>query len=320
MFLGCTFADGDEEAVREAGALVFPAVPGSPVDSYRGLPSTPHELYAGLEHGYDATLDARAYAWSRQRFDVDATLAQALHDHAVDDALAEWVTGRDLVGVMGGHAVARGTAGYAEAARLGHRLGGFLTVATGGGPGAMEAAALGARMADASTADLEEALAVLAGTPSFTPSVGAWVEAGMTVLRRWPEGRDGLGVPTWFYGHEPPAVFASAIAKFFANPLREARLLEVCRAGIVFLPGAAGTVQEVFTDACENYYAEDDALAPMVLLGVEQWTERLPAWPLLAALADAAGDRMRERVHLVDSLDEAAEILGGPTGVGRRRG
>jgi len=28
-------------------------------------------------------------------------------------------------------------------------------------------------------------------------------------------------IPTWFYGHEPPDVFASAIAKYFSNALRE---------------------------------------------------------------------------------------------------
>ena len=31
-------------------------------------------------------------------------------------------------------------------------------------------------------------------------------------------------------------------------------LLHLCAAGIVFLPGEGGTVQEIFQDACENYY------------------------------------------------------------------
>ena len=78
-------------------------------------------------------------------------------------------------------------------------------------------------------------------------------------------------------------MFANAIAKYFRNPTREAILLEVCDAGIVFLPGAGGTVQEVFQDACENYYADESSVAPMVLVGAEYWTETLPAWPLLAA-------------------------------------
>ena len=31
--------------------------------------------------------------------------------------------------------------------------------------------------------------------------------------------------------------------------------------------GIAGTVQEVFQDACENYYADESSVAPMVLVG-----------------------------------------------------
>src|SRR4029079_5408903 len=102
---------------------------------------------------------------------------------------------------------------------------------------------------------------------------------------RFPDGAESLGIPTWHYGHEPPNVFASAIAKYFPNPTREAILLEACDGGIVFLPGAAGTVQEVFQDACENYYADESAVAPMVLLGRAHWTEELPVWPMLQALA-----------------------------------
>jgi predicted Rossmann-fold nucleotide-binding protein len=114
-------------------------------------------------------------------------------------------------------------------------------------------------------------------------------------------------VPTWFYGHEPSNVFAAAIAKYFQNSVREATLLRRCDAGIVFLPGAAGTVQEIFQDACENYYADGPLVAPMVLVGVEHWTERLPAWPLLLALArDRA---MADRVALVDTVEAAAGLL-----------
>ena len=89
---------------------------------------------------------------------------------------------------------------------------------------------------------------------------------------------------------------------------REAILLAVCDAGIVFLPGAAGTVQEVFQDACENYYADPATVAPMVLVGHDYWTRTLPAWPLLKRLAN---DRhMEAHVHLVDSVSEAAALFG----------
>ena len=127
------------------------------------------------------------------------------------------------------------------------------------------------------------------------------------VLERFPGGKESLGIPTWYYGHEPPNVFATAIAKYFRNALREATLLEACTAGIVFLPGHGGTVQEIFQDACENYYADEPSVAPMVLVGASYWTEELPAWPLLQQLA--RGRAMEGHVHLVDSVKEATTLV-----------
>jgi predicted Rossmann-fold nucleotide-binding protein len=301
LFLGCEFDDGDDDAVRRAGGVVLHEIPGIPVDPYRSTLYSPRDLYD--TPGYADSLDARAYAWSRRGTDHEDALAQALHDHHVDEALEAWVSGRAVVGVMGGHALERGTEAYADAARLGHTLGARVTVASGGGPGAMEAANLGAFVPD----DLDAALATVARVPSFRPDVAAWASAGFDVVDGVGTGRESLGIPTWHYGHEPPNVFATAIAKFFRNAPREAVLLEVCDAGIVFLPGAGGTVQEVFQDACENYYAAETAVAPMVLVGRRYWTEELPAWPLLEALAR---DRpMEPHVHLVDSIDEAVEVV-----------
>ncbi|WP_229660610.1 LOG family protein [Marmoricola endophyticus] len=301
VFLGCRLFPEAEADVRRRGAVLFPTLPDVPFDPYRARLYTADELYAGLEGGYDATLDARAYAWDRGEREVARTLASALHDHAIDDALEEWVDGRSVVGVMGGHAAGRGSDDYRAACRLGHALAARFTVATGGGPGAMEAANLGAYLPPGT--DLGQAVDALARVPGFD-DVGAWARAALDVRERH-EGRESLGVPTWFYGHEPPNVFASAIAKYFANSVREAVLLRVCRAGIVFLPGSAGTVQEIFQAACESYYAAPDDVVALVLVGVEHWTRTLPAWPLLQAQAGASG----MAVHLVDDVAEVSALL-----------
>ena len=275
-----------------------------PVDPYR------HGLYTAAElydtPAYADSLDSRIYGWTLEPPGYDDTLARALHDHAVDQALGAWVEGRRLVGVMGGHAVERGTPAYADTAHLGMALGAHLTVATGGGPGAMEAANLGARCASAPDV-LPATLERLADVPSFRPSVDAWVDSARDVLPGLPTETDTLGVPTWFYGHEPPNLFATAIAKYVRNAQREAILLEICQAGIVFLPGAAGTVQEIFQDACENYYANETNVAPMVLVGADYWTSQLPAWPLLRTLG--SGHPMAAHLHLVDHVEEAVELL-----------
>ncbi|WP_345750650.1 LOG family protein [Microbacterium rhizophilus] len=310
-FAGCTFAPGDAERHAARGALVLPAVDAVPVDANRDSLYTADELYD--DPSYRRTLDGRAYAWSQgtgsRGAGPDDLLARALHDDGIDRALTAWTGSRRLVGVMGGHALQRGAADYTGAARLGRLLGRRFTVATGGGPGAMEAANLGARLARADEAALAHALGMLATVPSYHPSVDAWIASARSVLSDLADVpvTETLGVPTWHYGHEPPNLFATAIAKYFRNALREAILLQVCAGGIVFLPGAAGTVQEIFQDACENHYATEDAIAPMVLVDRAHWTETLPAWPLLQALAK--GRPMEAHIHLVDTVDEAASIV-----------
>ena len=298
----------------EVGSLEHferPPLPESPCDATPPGLYTADELYDALVESagatYADTLDAHAFAWARLPRTPEASLAQALHDHGMDESLARFVEGRSFVGVMGGHDLVRGSTAYADAARLGRALGAAHTVATGGGPGAMEAANLGALLASSPERELDRALARLAEAPSYAGDVTGWARAALAVRAEVVDPVTSLGIPTWFYGHEPPNVFATAIAKYFRNATREAILLEVCDAGIAFLPGAAGTVQEIFQDACENYYAAPERVAPMVLVGREHWTRTLPAWPLLESLASRGA--MAERVHLVDTVEDAAALL-----------
>jgi predicted Rossmann-fold nucleotide-binding protein len=314
LFLGCTFEAAAREHLLDGGALVFPEVPGAPIDPYRGELYTADELYAGLRtNGYAETPDARAYAWSQRRSAGTADIVvRALHDAAIEAALDTKLaaSARRVVGVMGGHGLRRGGRAYRQAARLGRRLAtAGMVVATGGGPGAMEAANLGATFAAASDVDLDAAVDLLAAVPSFKPSVDAWARAALDVRERWPGGDGGLAVPTWFYGHEPPNLFASGIAKLFQNSVREATLLNRCTGGIVFLPGAAGTVQEIFQDACENFYAAPASVTPMVLVDSRHWTESLPVWPLLSSLAADRG--FAASVVLVEDVDAAADFVSG---------
>ncbi|MFD9136365.1 LOG family protein [Streptomyces bottropensis] len=312
VFLGCPMREEAAAKIRTDGALVFPPVPGLPFDPYRGLLYSPDELFASLsDGGYEATPDALTYAWfqrTKADRDVYASLLRAVHDDSVSDALDELLSGARVVGVMGGHAMARGTEAYEGAARLGRTLArSGLIVATGGGPGAMEAANLGAYAAPYDDGMLAESLRLLAKAPTFTPSITEWASAAFEVRAHWPRGGTSVGIPTWFYGHEPPNPFASHIAKYFANATREDGLLARSNSGIVFLPGAAGTLQEIFDNATPNYYESRGEPTPMVLVDRAHWTERLPAWPLLRSLAQ--GRSMETRIALVDRIEEAPEAL-----------
>lgn len=185
----------------------------------------------------------------------------------------------------------------------------------------MEAANLGALCRSA--AAVEEAVGRIAGVPGFRPDVTAWATNALAARELvvgdeppvpsetlGPSARS-LGIPTWFYGHEPPNVFCDAIAKYFSNAIREEGLLARSNAGVVVLGGAAGTVQEVFQAVTPLYYARDEEpLPPLVLVGREHWTERVPVWPALTAIA--AGRPMAEAIHLVDSIEEVLALLPSP--------
>jgi predicted Rossmann-fold nucleotide-binding protein len=325
IFLGCQL---EQEALQGAiahGAMVFPPFTGLPYVPYRNSLYTPEELYAGFESSrpetYAQTLDARIYAhWAAQgRANPPSlleTLGQRLHDHAITDAMEELLAvegpPRQVVAIMGGHSMRRGEADYRTVAVLARELTrrGFFMV-SGGGPGAMEATHVGAWFARRTEAELEQALALLAQAPSYMDR--EWLSRAFEVRAAFPLREEdrlacaSLGIPTWHYGHEPPNPFATHIAKYFANSVREEGLLTIATGGIVYSPGSAGTIQEVFQDACQNHYNSAGVISPMIFLGREFWTRTRPVYPLLAQLAQ--GHEYARYLRITDTVEEIIEAL-----------
>jgi len=328
IFIDCQYSQQGRGLVQATGGLCMSSGAQLPFQTgERGL-YTSEELYAGIRtHSYEQVPDAKIYAYSQQHtapavLNPDDSMATTLHDHHIGQALVSEVyegafKDSPLIGVMGGHAMRRGSLEYSHTVELGQRItrAGY-AVATGGGPGAMEAANVGAWLADYEQKDIQLALEMLAAQPDAIHQRTGWARTALAVKERFPSEQQSLGVPTWFYGHEPPNLFATKIAKFFTNSIREAILLEQSNGGLIVLPGAAGTVQEIFQDACENYYATGARVVPMVLLGREYWTKTMPAWPLLKALA--AGRAMEQKIALVDTAHEAMQFINSMSALRRR--
>ena len=192
-----------------------------------------------------------------------------------------------VIGVMGGHARRRDDPMYRQIVYLSKRLTemGRLMI-TGGGPGAMEATHLGAYMAGRTDEEVEEALAMLIPSPTYTDK--GWLCRSFQVMERFPLTSDfrSLAIPTYFYGHEPTAPFATDIAKYFDNSVREDGIVTVAKGGIIYTPGSAGTMQEIFQDAGQNHYETEGFASPMVFMGKDYYTNYMPAYAVLKDLSD----------------------------------
>jgi predicted Rossmann-fold nucleotide-binding protein len=329
LFLSCRLTPAQAGFLTTMGATVIRDQDGRPFTAHRSRLYTPDELFAGFDPddpaGYEATYDALVYRhWenSGRQYPpmIDESLARRLHDHSISDALHDELAGRRPVAVMGGHSLERGDPQYASVARISRALTRHgLLMLSGGGPGAMEATHLGAWMANFDDDELDAAIAMLSPRPDGAEPAkeyadADWLHRAFEVRRRWPlhtatssERFDSIGIPTWMYGHEPPAAFATKIAKYFANSIREEGLLAVATHGVVFTPGSAGTIQEIFQDAAQNHYESFGPAAPMVLVGVDYWTRHRPVWPLLESLAE--GYHYRHLITLTDDEDRVIEQI-----------
>ena len=170
----------------------------------------------------------------------------------------------------------------------------------------MEAGNLGAWLSSAEDDALDNAISELAVAVDY--STPEYLEASAAVVDRYPDGAESLAIPTWFYGHEPTNDFATDVAKYFSNSIREDGLLAIATHGVIYTPGAAGTIQEVFMDATQNHYNVFGVVSPMVFVDSAYWADdRLGAPKLLRQLA---GDRAyAEGIAVLDDPDEVVAFI-----------
>lgn len=304
-----------------------------------------------------ATLDFQSFIYFQQQgrttiSDPYAAMMEAMHDASIGRGLnaflaIEMQAGRRPVAIMGGHREPRGSKIYREVARIAQMLSesGFI-VASGGGPGCMEAAHLGAlyarRPEDSLTsainkleefAELPENMTEVLkeGTPwtineELVSKLHAWMLPAWEIAQELKDQltplNRSLAVPTWHFGHEPFMPFATHIAKYFLNSIREDILLTLASCGIIYSEGRGGTIQEVFQDAAQVYYRGKNApTTSMLFLDSKFWTlpevpdgkVHMPVMDLLQQLfvstKNMTVEEFKRYVRLVDNTDEVVNII-----------
>lgn len=309
----------DTEAVDALKELIRQPSLQVPYQIFRCKLYGAEDLYAGYRLGepdsYEDSYDSKVYRHylktGKEAESIRETLARTLHDHAMSNALTDFLNTFDekkVVGIMGGHGLLRTDPAFRQIVTVSKRLAeaGYLMI-SGGGPGAMEATHLGAWLAGRTEEETDDALAMLQEAPSFKDRT--WLDTAIQVIRKYPQTQYvSLGIPTWLYGHEPATPFATHIAKYFANSIREDGLLTYAKGGLIYSPGSAGTIQEIFQEAVQNHYLSFGYASPMVFMGVDYWTNEMPVYRLMQHLVEK-GKYKNLILSLSDSTEEILESI-----------
>ena len=293
LFLGCVIPEVLLDHIYKTN-YIFPTL-DLPYHAYPSKLYTRETLYNGFDSkrpkSYNKTLDKVIYdhyiSTGKEAQNIKETLARRLHDHSISDALYDYLSNYEdtqIIAIMGGHGLSRADKTYYKVASIAKKLTekGFLLV-SGGGPGAMEATHVGAWFAGKKMKTMKAAIEHLSAAPLYNDK--NWLKTAFEVLEKYPTSKyESVGIPTWLYGHEPPTPFATHIAKYFANSVREEGLLAIAKGGVVFAPGSAGTMQEIFQDIAQNHYESYEFASPMVFLDKLYWSYDRPIYPLLELL------------------------------------
>ena len=260
----------------------------------------------------DNCYDAKVYKHTKQVglmyvIEEQEVMSRVFHDYGITKYLLQHLykyPETKIVGIIGGHETLRTDESFSKCAMLTRSLArsGYVVI-SGGGPGAMESAHLGVYMSEYTKNDLEDAIKVLANSPSYKDKF--WIDDAFKLRKKYKESKiaESISIPTWFYGHEPPTLFATHIAKYFDNATREDTLMLESFGGLIVMPGSAGTLQEIFQKNVVNHYNIMGYQSPIIFYGKDYWTNKMPIYPLLKNLYKK-GLSKNKLITITDNEDE----------------
>lgn len=86
-------------------------------------------------------------------------------------------------------------------------------------------------------------------------------------------------------------------------------MLAIANYGIIYVEGRAGTLQEIFQDAAQNYYNTFKYPSPMIFYKKTQWINTLPVKPLLDELFKKTPETTKKLLVYVDSPQEVYDAI-----------
>jgi hypothetical protein len=101
-------------------------------------------------------------------------------------------------------------------------------------------------------------------------------------------------------------MFATHVGKYFSNSIREDGLLAISVYGVVFAPGSAATIEEVFINASQNHYATFNFCSPMMFLGQSHYLQS----QVYSCLAQqAVGHAYAQMIAISDEPEDILQFL-----------
>ena len=85
-------------------------------------------------------------------------------------------------------------------------------------------------------------------------------------------------------------------------------ILADAKGGIIYSPGSAGTMQEIFQEAVQNHYLSFGYASPMIFMNKQYWTEDMPVYLLMEHLVKT-GKYKNMLMSLTDSTDEIVKTI-----------
>ena len=314
-FFGCKMDSTLIKYINNNKGSIYPSITGIlPLNIYRSQLYTSNELLSGYYNSLpNISLEDVVFDWydKYKKSDEDQNLlsqiAMNTHDAFIDDALISLIKtiGKEkIISVMGGHSNKRNSIEYKTLVKTCRLLtfNGFICM-SGGSSGMMEAVHLGALLAYYPEESVDDAITILSEELNYKDLV-KYYNPAVKVLNKYPMPKDkvlSIAIPTYYY-YEPTAIFASHIAQYFNNPIREYNLLNFAYGGVLISPGSAGTITEIFINHANQHYKSLGYNAPFVFQNCYWWETKIPVYPLITQIANT--ENYKSRLFLVETPEE----------------